>query len=432
MRNYFFKSIKNIKASVPKNILILSGASKLAEDLHLQLQSMGYHSEYITTRSIGLANTCKIDFLPDNLIWFKNAIRSFFYRNIKLKVVEKYAYFQDISETMSYYSLKRFKSSIKVQPDPIFVLFDYRLVTTLSIRQLYELTGAKIILLLPDMRMFTGGCSYAFECKGYQSNCSNCPAIGNESQKYFAEEILHQKMKNLEEVDYEVVTFSKEQFEQAGVSTLFKKTKRHQVFFPLDYTVFKYKNKNEAKKELGLSSKKKVLLFGAANIDEYRKGFRFSKQVIDRAASDPEIIRNWQLVIVGANDAVYKEYGSLASVSVFSFVPFQKLALLYQSADFFVCPTLADSGPTMINQSILCGTPVVGFPVGVAIDLIEHGKTGYLAEKNQPKLFVDLVFDKVLSLSEETLKNMSLNCRDVANKITQKDLYNKLNDILNG
>jgi glycosyltransferase involved in cell wall biosynthesis len=34
----------------------------------------------------------------------------------------------------------------------------------------------------------------------------------------------------------------------------------------------------------------------------------------------------------------------------------------------------------MINESIMCGTPVVSFRMGVAEDLIINGETGYIVK----------------------------------------------------
>ena len=52
----------------------------------------------------------------------------------------------------------------------------------------------------------------------------------------------------------------------------------------------------------------------------------------------------------------------------------------YYCADLFVCPSLEDSGPMMINYAFMTNLPVVCFPMGVALDLILHEKNGYIAE----------------------------------------------------
>src|SRR6185369_3592800 len=55
------------------------------------------------------------------------------------------------------------------------------------------------------------------------------------------------------------------------------------------------------------------------------------------------------------------------------------LALAYQAADVFVCPSVEEAGPMMIPEAMLCGLPVAAFETGGAPDIIKHRQTGYLA-----------------------------------------------------
>lgn len=81
-------------------------------------------------------------------------------------------------------------------------------------------------------------------------------------------------------------------------------------------------------------------------------------------------------------------------------------------ADVFVCPTLADGGPMMVRQSLMCGTPVVAFPVGVSTLLVESGTTGYLAEYGKAE---DLArgIDAICDMSKEEYTNMVQTCRKI-------------------
>ena len=89
------------------------------------------------------------------------------------------------------------------------------------------------------------------------------------------------------------------------------------------------------------------------------------------------------------------------------------LAQTYQIADLFVCSSLEDSGPQMINMSIMSGTPVVAFEMGVALDIVHHGKSGYLAKLYE---IDDLVkgINEILDLSDIEYKKMCQYCRDLA------------------
>ena len=52
-------------------------------------------------------------------------------------------------------------------------------------------------------------------------------------------------------------------------------------------------------------------------------------------------------------------------------------AATYAAADIFICSSVEDSGPMMINESMMSGTPVAAFEMGVAIDLVVNGTTGF-------------------------------------------------------
>jgi len=54
--------------------------------------------------------------------------------------------------------------------------------------------------------------------------------------------------------------------------------------------------------------------------------------------------------------------------------------LIYNAADVFVAPSLADNLPTTVLESLSCGTPVVGFNIGGIPDMIRHKENGYLAK----------------------------------------------------
>ncbi|MBT1712621.1 glycosyltransferase, partial [Fulvivirgaceae bacterium PWU5] len=57
-----------------------------------------------------------------------------------------------------------------------------------------------------------------------------------------------------------------------------------------------------------------------------------------------------------------------------------KKALIYSAADVYVLPTLADNLPNVVIESLMCGTPVIGFKTGGVPDMIKHGHNGILVD----------------------------------------------------
>jgi glycosyltransferase involved in cell wall biosynthesis len=76
----------------------------------------------------------------------------------------------------------------------------------------------------------------------------------------------------------------------------------------------------------------------------------------------------------------------------------------------FICPSVEDSGPMMINEAIMSGTPVASFEMGVALDLVDPGVTGYrvpLADSHA----LATALASFIRLSPEERAAMSAACR---------------------
>jgi glycosyltransferase involved in cell wall biosynthesis len=115
-------------------------------------------------------------------------------------------------------------------------------------------------------------------------------------------------------------------------------------------------------------------------------------------------------------------------------MPEEELNKLFSASDLYVSTSLEDSGPLMINMSIMSGTPVVSFAMGVAFDLVnEH--TGALV----PLGDADLLAAKMFScLNDEQFKNgtISKECRSFAMRTfsfeaTRHKVHHLLEEIFN-
>ena len=67
----------------------------------------------------------------------------------------------------------------------------------------------------------------------------------------------------------------------------------------------------------------------------------------------------------------------------------------------------------MINESMMSGTPVAAFRMGVALDLVRHRATGYLVELGNAQLLAEALYEFILLTSDERAI-ISENCRTLA------------------
>lgn len=323
----------------------------------------------------------------------------------------KYHFFNP-DETEHYVEPTHILQQIGFTPDVIIVYWIARFCNFRTVVELQKLTKARLLFYPLDMSPFTGGCHYAWDCKGFELACHTCPAILSGDTQVAAKNFA-EKMQWVAKADLEIISVSKHVEEQLLRSLLFKNKRIHKgVYLVPDKAIFKWQNKQEARKKLDLPENKKILFIGASNFNDERKGLSYFEEallLLKGGGLEKELI----IVVAGQKRDVQLAY---ETHYVGMIGDDETLANYYQATDAFVCTSVEDSGPMMINESICCGTPVVAFNMGVAKDLVITNQTGYLAELcNAKSLAEGLRY--VLSLPTEDYTRMQENCMSISNKL---------------
>lgn len=237
-----------------------------------------------------------------------------------------------------------------------------------------------VIMVMHDMWSFTGGCHYSYDCNQYLSSCGNCPVFTSKKQKRFAINEFKRKLKLYKKHNNIIfVSPSKWLYNCAKNSSLLKDKPVFYIPNIMERTVFKPVDKQEAKKILNISTHLTVIAFGAISIDSYRKGGQYLNKALK--ILETQIDSSKVLILL---------FGSDYNEAIAETIPFKTrfmgyledeytTSLAYNASDVFVVPSLADNQPTTVQESLACGTPVVGFNVGGIPDMIDHKQNGYLA-----------------------------------------------------
>lgn len=301
------------------------------------------------------------------------------------------------------------------QPDAIVAHWVSGFVSARTLRDLSRLTGAPIYWYLLDMAPLTGGCHYAFGCTNYMRQCGNCPLLGARAGPRDLSRLQWQeKAESFKETNITAISASSWLALQVESASVFKNKRHETILLGLDVDVFCPASREAARVHLGLPAGRKIVFFGAQALNEERKGMRYlveALRLLHANLSDHPLLRDQVLVVTAGNarnawflDVAFehKHLGFLAGDS--------SLAAGYQAADIFVNASIEDSGPMMINESLLCGTPVVSFEMGVAVDLVHTDETGYRARlRDEKDMAAGLL--RILQMPDEAYCAMRERCR---------------------
>ena len=97
------------------------------------------------------------------------------------------------------------------------------------------------------------------------------------------------------------------------------------------------------------------------------------------------------LILIGLKDEQYTSQINMDTLSL-GRLDLNDLIKCYSAASVFISTSIDDAGPSMVNQSMMCGTPVVTFSIGTALEVTREGENGFMAENFNDNDFVENIF----------------------------------------
>jgi D-inositol-3-phosphate glycosyltransferase len=159
----------------------------------------------------------------------------------------------------------------------------------------------------------------------------------------------------------------------------------------VDLSLFSPRDKQEARKRLGLESEAPTVLY-VGRLEAFK-----GTHVLLRAMAllqDPDKAR---LVVVGGGGSEDPEAVALHQLAMElgigdrviwqDAVPQEDLPDYYAAADVCAVPSYHESFGLVALEAMACGTPVVAASVGGLRSLVVDGETGLLADPNTPEVF---------------------------------------------
>jgi glycosyltransferase involved in cell wall biosynthesis len=404
-----------INNKMNKNILLLSSG-----DIHGAYEIVYRISKYLGEAEYNVALVVRKKTKSDSFIIhlpvpipqrtithkIKNRLRKLFQIPKNFPVFDSdYVFLPNEDESIQLISAAAILAKISFIPDLIIVGMTDGFINTTTLTELKIQTKAKIVLFMVDMFALTGGCHFVKECKGFEDDCSNCPAILNSQHKNWPKENLKKKMDNIQKSNIHILAGSGWTYEQARKSALFRNQKEiYNINSCIDTRLFNNKHRGYAKNIFEIPVDSKLIFFGSKILQNTHKGIVYFIEALNNLWDSIDTgLRTRVNIIIAGNDNTENELTKQ--------IPFKKhlieyikdyrlLSLAYQASDVLVCPSIEDGGPLMVSEALACGTPVVGFKMGVLYNLVINDYNGYVAEMKNSK---DLAFgiNKILTLTDD-------------------------------
>ncbi len=289
----------------------------------------------------------------------------------------------------------------------------------------------KVFVHLHDMWLLTGHCAQSFDCERWLDGCGNCPdlTIYPAVRKDATDFNWLRKREILSKTRLNFICPSKWMADKLRASGIANQS-LSVIPNGVDRGMFVRGDKLAARKALGISPDKKVLLFIARNPEKNEfKDYATLKQAAKQVADE---IGDVELVCLGMSGRRIKseKVGSLT----ISFHPFTldrtKVVQYYQAADLYVHAAKAETFGMTIIEAMACGVPVVASNVGGIADIIEHKKTGFLFLRGGAGQLAEMIIE--LLSSKEKRKEVSYQASEMVAKFDVKRVSKQLIELYHG
>ncbi len=254
----------------------------------------------------------------------------------------------------------------------------------LSMDQLARIfnSGKPVVWTMHDLWPIAGICHHMLDCSQFQEHCSFCPQLRYPGAHDLSWKVFGQKQRVYSSAPLTFVGVSHWEADMARRSAL---ARGHSVVVipnAIPVEQFHRQDRVQARAALGLPENARVVVFGAARLDQPMKGinrlFEALGHLLGSEIDTPEKPLHL-LLFGGCKDSqlwqripcAYTYAGIVSGADVQS--------RIYSAADVVVSASDRESFGLTLAEAMACGCTPVSFDCGGQTDIIEHGRNGYLA-----------------------------------------------------
>ncbi len=249
--------------------------------------------------------------------------------------------------------------------------------------------GKPVIWTMHDMWPFTGVCHHALSCGEYKHVCRGCQFMGG-MKADLSTTVQAQKSKlYARHPDLQFVAVSNWLAQRGRESRLLHNMPLTVIPNAIDADAFSCGRQQNG--DLGIAADKKVIVMGAARLDDTIKGFDLLIDATQHLHSTrPELAERLHLVLFGniRDNSLLDKLG-LTHTHIGSVKGTKALANIYTQADVVLSTSRFETLPGTLVEGMACGCIPVAFDSGGQSDIIDHLTTGYLAPEVEPEAIAD-------------------------------------------
>lgn len=274
----------------------------------------------------------------------------------------------------------------------------------LDLGSFFKKNTKPVVWTLHDMNPFSGG-------EHYEEKYLHLNEFGEPLEREYTKIELEFIKSNLEfkksifskTPNLQIVSPSKWLMKEALSSQVFGEFDVKHIPNGLDSEVFKPLDKAYSKEILNIPQGKKVILFVADFLSNQRKGFEYLKKAFEKLDRHGIV-----LCAVGKKDL---KNSSENIIELGSIKDERLMSAAYSAADVFVIPSIMDNLPNTVLESLMSGTPVIGFPIGGIPDMVENGKNGLLTSNisvDSLRISMEKILNTGVSLKRDEIRSQAV------------------------
>jgi glycosyltransferase involved in cell wall biosynthesis len=298
----------------------------------------------------------------------------------------------------------------------------------LSLSDIKKLTrlGKPIVWTMHDMWPCTGICHYAWQCENFMETCGQCPFLASNKTNDLSNRVFKKKL-FISESNIHLVAVSSWLKNKAIKSLIIKELNISVIPNGIDMDLFSEMDKQQMRNKYSLPLSKKIIVMGAARIDDPIKGFEYLQQALLLLNEKRDDLF---LILIGKikNDAFLSEIPVEYLATGLVSNP-ETIAQLYASADVTVVSSYYETFGQTLIESMSCGCPVVSFNNSGQTDIIDHMINGYLAQYQDTEDLANGIVWALENNESLSMKAVEKVKNNYANKIVAQryvELYNNI------